>query len=91
MTGYAPVLWAVWAVLVLFVLALKLYTGRLSRDEDDQLVLASSFDHVKNEQAEIMAKVHKIEPLRKVALYLTLAMTVVVIGYYAMDVLSQFK
>ena len=38
-----------------------------------------------------MAKVHKIEPLRKVALYLTGAMTLVVIGYYAMDVLNQFK
>jgi len=91
MTGYVPVMWMVWGVLVVIMLALKMYSGRLSRDEDDQLVLASSFDHVKNEQAAILARVQKIEPLRKVALYLTGAMTLVVIGYYAMDVLNQFK
>ena len=37
MTGFVPVMWAVWGVLVLITLGLKLYTGRLSRDEDDQL------------------------------------------------------
>ncbi len=91
MTGIVPVMWAVWAVLVLIMLALKVYSGRLTRDEDDQLVLDSAFDHVKAEQAAIMEKVHKIEPLRKVSLWLAVAATVFVIGYYVMDILSQFK
>jgi hypothetical protein len=91
MTGYAPVLWAVWSALVVIMLALKMYSGRLSRDEDDQLVLASSFEHVRVEQAAMIAKVNKIEPLRKVAMWLVVAMTLVVIGYYGMDVLNQFK
>jgi hypothetical protein len=91
MTGFVPVMWAVWGVLVLITLGLKLYTGRLSRDEDDQLVLDSAFDRIRDEQAAIVAKVNKVEPLRKVMLWLAVAMTVVVIAYYAMDVLNQFK
>jgi len=91
MAGYAPVMWAVWSALVVVVLALKLYTGRLSRDEDDQLVLDSAFDRVRDEQAAIVAKVNKVEPLKKVFLWLAAAMTVVVIAYYVSDFFSQFK
>jgi hypothetical protein len=91
MTGLVPVMWAVWGVLVLTTLGLKIYADRLCRDEDDQLVLDPAFDHIKDEQAAICAKVQKIEPLRKVMMWLAVAMTVVVIGYYAMDVLNQFK
>jgi len=84
-------MWAVWGVLVLIVLALKIYTGRLSRDEDDQIVLDSAFDHLKDEQAAIVAKVNKIQPLRKVALGLAVLMTVVVIGYYILDIMDHLK
>ena len=91
MTGIVPVMWAVWGVLILIMLALKIYNGRLTRDEDDQLVLDSAFDHVKAQQAAIMEKVHKIEPLRRASLWLAIAATVFVVGYYAMDVLNHFK
>jgi hypothetical protein len=91
MTGIVPVMWAVWGVLILIMLALKIYNGRLTRYEDDQLVLDSAFDHVKAQQAAIMEKVHKIEPLRRISLWLAIAATVFVVGYYAMDVLNQFK
>jgi hypothetical protein len=91
MTGIVPVMWAVWGVLVLIMLALKIYSGRLTRDEDDQLVLDSAFDHVKAEQAAIIEKVHKIQPLRTVSLWLAVAATVFVVGYYVVDVLNQFK
>ena len=91
MTGIVPVMWAVWGVLILIMLALKIYNGRLTRDEDDQLVLDSAFDHVKAQQAAIMEKVHKIEPLRRASLWLAIAATVFVVGYYAMDVFNQFK
>lgn len=91
MTGFVPIMWAVWGVLVVITLALKIYIGRLSRDEDDQLVLDEAFDHLKAEQAAIVAKVNKVEPLRKVMLWLLVAMTIVVIGYYIMDVMTQFK
>jgi len=76
---------------VVVMLALKIYTGRLTRDEDDQLILDSAFDHVKSQQAALIAKVNKIEPLRKASLWLVVLATVFVIGYYVLDVVNQFK
>jgi len=58
------------ALLVVLMIILKIYIGRLSRDEDDQIVLDDAFDHVKAEQAAIMAKVNKLEPARKATLWL---------------------
>jgi type VI protein secretion system component VasF len=91
MTGFVPVMWMIWGALVLIMLALKVYNDRLSRDEDDQLVLADAFEHVKTEQAAMMARVHKFAPVRRVALVLVAAMTLFIIGYYALDVFNQFK
>ena len=91
MTGIVPVMWLVWGVLVLIMLALKLYNGKLTRYEDDQLVLDSAFDHLKAEQAAIMEKVNRLEPLRKASLWLTVAATVFVLGYYAMDVMAHLR
>jgi hypothetical protein len=86
-----PIMWAVWGVIILIMLALKIYAGRLTRDEDDQLVLDSAFDHVRAEQAAIIEKVHKIEPFQRVSLWMAVAATVFVIGYYLMDFMTQFK
>jgi hypothetical protein len=84
-------MWMVWGALVLIMLALKVYSGRVTRNEDDHLVLDSAFDNLRAEQAAIMEKVHKIEPLKKVSLWLAVAATAFVVGYYVIDVMSQFK
>ena len=91
MTGFVAIMWAIWGALVAALLALKIYAGRLSRDEDDQIFLDDAFDHMKNEQAVIAAKVNRIEPLRKASMWLVVVATVFVIGYYAFDVMVQFK
>jgi hypothetical protein len=91
MTGFVPVMWTVWGVLVLFLIVLYLYQSRLTRDEDDQIILDDSFNNVKEEQAALMAKIHKVEPLVRVALGLVAAASLFVIGYYVVDVLNQFK
>jgi len=87
MTGFVPVMWSVWGVLVLLVICLKIYGGRLTRDEDDQIILDDSFDNVKIEQAAIAAKVAKLEPVQRTFFWLTAAATLVVIVYYVRDVL----
>ncbi len=87
MTGFVPVMWSVWGVLVLLVVGLKMYTSRLTRDEDDQLILDDSFENVKIEQAAIVAKLARIEPVRKVALWLAAAASAVVAVYYVRDIL----
>lgn len=91
MTGIVPIMWSVWALLVLLVVILKIYTGRLSRDEDDQIVLDDAFSNLKAEQAAIVAKVNRIEPIRKVAMWLVVLATLFVIGYYVLDIVNQFK
>jgi hypothetical protein len=84
-------MWSVWALLVLALVVLYVYRSRLTRDEDDQLILDDSFDHVKAEQAAIVAKVNKLEPVVRTTMILTAVMTVAVIAYYIVDFMRQFK
>jgi hypothetical protein len=86
-----PVMWAVWAALVLILAALYLYRSRLERDEEDQIFLDDSFSQQRTEQAAIVAKVAKVQPVLRVSMILTSVATVFVIGYYVMDFMKQFK
>ena len=91
MTGFVPVMWTIWGALVVIMLALKIYTGRLAQNEDDQLVLDDAFENVRAEQAAIIAKVNRIQPIRRVSMWLAVAATVFVAGYYIWDIVNQFK
>jgi hypothetical protein len=84
-------MWIVWAVLVLITAALHLYSSILSRGEDDQIYLDDAFAKEKAEQEAIAAKVAKVEPPLRGFRWLTSAATVFVIGYYIVDIVSQFK
>jgi len=91
MAGFVPVMWMIWGALIVIMLALKIYTGRLAQNEDDQLVLYDAFENVRAEQAAIIAKVNKMEPIRRVSMWLAVAATVFVAGYYIWDIVNQFK
>jgi hypothetical protein len=84
-------MWSIWGALVLLMIILKIYNSRLTRDEDDQLILDDSFNHIKVEQDILMAKIHKLEPIMRVATGLAGAATLFVIGYYILDMVNQFK
>jgi hypothetical protein len=86
-----PVMWAVWAALVLLFAALHLYRGRMGRDEEDQIFLTDSFSHEQAEQALIHQRVGKIQPAIRASMYLAGAATLFLIGYYALDIYRQFK
>lgn len=86
-----PLMWAVWAALVLLFAALHLYRGRLERDEDDQIFLDESFAHERASQALIHQKVGKIQPAIRSSMYLAGAATLFVVGYYILDIYRQFK
>jgi len=70
---------------------LYIYRFTLTRDEEDQIFLDESFDHEKAHQAAITARVAKVEPVVRVARWLVVAMTVVVIAYYVRDILVQLR
>ena len=89
MTVSAIVVWSVWVVFALLMAVLYIYRSTLTRDEEDQIFLDDSFDHEKAHQAAIAARVAKVEPLVRIARWLVVAMTVVVIAYYVRDVMLQ--
>jgi hypothetical protein len=89
--SFVPMMWTVWAVFAVALAGLHAYKSRLERDEDDQIFLDDSFDHMKNAQAALVARVHKVEPIERVALWLAVAATLFVVGYYLMDFMNQFK
>lgn len=86
-----PVMWGVWGGLVLIMACLFLYRSRLTKDEEDQIFLDDSFDHEKSAQAAIIAKVNKIQPVLRAAMWVVGVATLFVIGYYVYDVINQFK
>lgn len=89
MTVSAIVVWSVWIAFALLMAVLYIYRSTLTRDEEDQIFLDESFDHEKAHQAAITARVAKVEPLVRIARWLVVAMTVVVIAYYIRDVMLQ--
>jgi len=86
-----PVMWTVWGILVLFLACVYVYRSRLERDEEDQIFLDDSFEHERSEQAAIVARVNKVQPILRVSLVLTGLATVFVVGYYIIDIVRQFK
>ncbi len=86
-----PMIWVVWCALLLLFTVVSLIAGRLARDEDDELILHESLDHVRQEQAAIVARLHRVEPLKRMLMWLLLAVTLVVIGYYALDIYRHLQ
>jgi hypothetical protein len=84
-------MWIVWAALAVVAAALKLYSGKLSQNEENQLILDDAFTNLKSEQAAIQASIHKLAPIQTVSFWLFVAATVFIVGYYVLDIISQFK
>jgi hypothetical protein len=84
-------MWSVWGALVAILAAIWLYRSRLERDEEDQIFLDDSFSHEQAEQAAIVAKVAKVQPVLRSAMIVTAIATVFVIGYYIYDIVNQFR
>lgn len=86
-----PGMWILWGILLVLTIAVKMYIARLSRDEDDQIVLQDAFEHIKAEQAAITARVNRVQPVQRVLLILLGAMTLYIVGYYIFDMVRQFR
>jgi hypothetical protein len=91
MTGLVPLMWAAWCLFSLVFVAVNLYSAHLVKNEEDQLYLYESSRHVKAEQDAMQARAQRIEPMKRVALILAGTMTLVVIGYYIVNMVNQFR
>jgi hypothetical protein len=88
---FVPIMWTVWGAFVALMLSLHIYRGSLEKNEDDQIFLDDSFDHERAAQMAIVARVNKVEAPLRLAKWLALAMTVVVVVYYIRDILVQLN
>lgn len=86
---FVPVMWIVWSAFVCIAAALYIYRSSLTKNEEDQIFLDDSFSHEQSEQAAIVARVAKVEPIVRIARWLVACMTVVVVCYYVRDILLQ--
>jgi hypothetical protein len=50
---FVPAMWSVWIALLFLFIGIKRYVSRLSRDEDDELFLGESVEHLRIEQAAL--------------------------------------
>ena len=55
-----------WGVLTAALIALLIYRGTLTMQEDDQLFLGESESHMAREQTEIMNRLNRLAPFVKV-------------------------
>jgi len=91
MMALVPVMWSLWGGLVALMILLHVYRSSLEKNEDDQLFLDDSFQHEQAEQTAIVARVQKVEPALRLAKWLVVTMTVVVIVYYIRDILVHLN
>jgi hypothetical protein len=57
------VLGTVWAVVTAVLVVLLIYRSTLTLHEDDQLFLSEAEDQMAKEQAEILQRVNRLQPL----------------------------
>ena len=88
---FVPVMWTVWSAFVVFMAALYIYRSSLIKNEADQIFLDDAFSHERAEQAAIVTKVAKVEPLVRVTQWLVAAMSAFVLAYYVRDILLQLR
>jgi hypothetical protein len=89
MTLVSIVMWIIWSAFALITAALYIYRSSLTKNEEDQIFLDDSFSQEQAEQAVITSKVAKVEPMVRIARWLVVGMTVIVIAYYVHDILLQ--
>ncbi len=87
---FVMLMWIVWGMLATVLLGLLMYRGNLTRYEEDQLFLSDSNGMEQQEQAEILFKVRKIEPVIRLFGGITGVITVVIMGFYVYDAILHF-
>ncbi len=89
--GFVPVMWTLWGAAFLFMAVASIYSARLGKNEEDQVFLSDSSSRARSEQDAIADRVEKFQPVKRAALVLVGVMTLLVLAYYVIDMIRQFK
>ena len=91
MSQFAYVMMICWGVLVVITLALVLYRAKLQGNETDVVSLDETFTRENAENEAIAAKVNKIQPAIKILSWLVAVATIIVVCYWAWDMVTSIK
>ena len=91
MSQFAYVMMICWGVLVVITLALVLYRAKLQGNETDVVALDETFARENAENEAIAAKVNKIQPAIKILSWLVAVATIIVVCYWAWDMVTSIK
>lgn len=89
--GSVPLMWSVWGASFLAFIVFRLYLYRLSRNEEDQIVLHDSSARLVEEQKAITTKLESAKPVGLAILGLFGAVTLFVLGFYVLDMIHQLQ
>ncbi len=84
-------MWSVWGASFLAFIVFRLYLYRLSRDEEDQIVLHDSSARLVEEQKAITTKLESAKPVGVAILGVFGAVTLFVLGFYVLDMIHQLQ
>jgi hypothetical protein len=84
-----PILWIVWGVVAAVLLILLGYRGTLTRYEEDQIFLDEATSMQSQEQSDIQHKLEKIRPFLMIMLWVVGALTLVILGMYIRDAVTN--
>jgi len=80
-----------WGALTAALIALLIYRGTLTMQEDDQLFLGESESHMAQEQIEIMKKVNKLGPFVKILGTASAALILTIAGVAVYQAVTQVQ
>ena len=84
-----PIMWILWAAFTTALLILLLYRNSLTRNEEDHLFLEPSGESNHHQQEVLLEKIHKVEPVVRIAGISTAVMTVAIAGFYLWDLVKR--
>lgn len=88
---FVPVMWIGWGLILFLFIAARVYASRISRYEENQLILDESSNQLKTEQDAINGRLNRFKPVQKTTIWLLGAGTLFVVAFYIHDVINQFK
>lgn len=88
---FIMVMWILWGTLGVILLALLMYRGNVTRNEEDQLFLDDSTKIEHEEQDQIVRKAKQIDPVIRIFGGATGLVTLVIVAFYLHDAIKQFQ
>jgi len=79
----------VWGVLTAFLVVLLIYRSTLTIKEDDQLFLDEAESHMQVEQAELLTRLNRIQPMIKILGFCSGALILVIGGLWIWQGIAQ--